>query len=384
MQDVAPKVFDLLLMLLDRRHRIVSKDELQATLCPGPPVSDSAIARTVMQARRAVGDPALIKTIHGVGYRFVGECSVPEATTLETVATTRLRMGVLPATNRTGQTQYEWAELGLPAMVIQALDNDAHLSVLSLPEMLTALTPSPASASVAERAEAASRLLGLQGCVHAAPRRQGAALRLDYQGQGEGAAHLEPLHTRGDGRGKGQWQAAQGLQVQAAGDIACARRHMRRALSLAEASGSPVRCARRLQHALELELQADTLAHSPDGHALLARAESSLQSHECAELRAVVERCEAAQALGAGRTDAALRALQRAIETTKLGRIQALSRLDAAWLLAEAVRTAEVPALVRPLGPWLDEHPLGRALSQRLAQSHLQSRQAAHRLPSLR
>lgn len=185
-QAVAPKVFDLLALLVERRQRVVSKDELLAVVWPGQVVSDGAIARAVMQARKAVGNPALIKTVHRIGYRFTGMADIPAAA----AAAPALRLGLLPLHNRSGDPRLDWIELGLAAMGIQALDSERGLSVASLPEMLAALAPLPGSATAGERADAAMRLLGLRSCVQATLRRQGATLWLDYQGFGEPLSEL--------------------------------------------------------------------------------------------------------------------------------------------------------------------------------------------------
>ncbi len=72
-----PKAFELLLYLVRNRHRAVGKDELQDALWPRSIVTETALTRCVMKARRAVGDDAekqaVIKTVHGHGYRFVAE-----------------------------------------------------------------------------------------------------------------------------------------------------------------------------------------------------------------------------------------------------------------------------------------------------------------------
>ncbi len=70
-----PKVFDVLIYLLDRRDRVVTKQELLDALWPGEAVSDSVLPRCVAAIRRAVGDSRArqrtIETAHGRGYRFV-------------------------------------------------------------------------------------------------------------------------------------------------------------------------------------------------------------------------------------------------------------------------------------------------------------------------
>lgn len=72
-----PRAFDLLVYLLEHRERVVGKDELLDAIWPRQVVSDASLARCVMKARRAVEDDAaaqaVIRTVHGHGYRFVAE-----------------------------------------------------------------------------------------------------------------------------------------------------------------------------------------------------------------------------------------------------------------------------------------------------------------------
>lgn len=73
---IEPKVLDLILHLIERRDRMVSKDELVANVWQGRVISDAAISSAVSAARRALGDDGqeqrYIRTIHGRGFRFVG------------------------------------------------------------------------------------------------------------------------------------------------------------------------------------------------------------------------------------------------------------------------------------------------------------------------
>src|SRR5256885_1968589 len=72
-----PQVFDLLLYLVQHRDRVVTKDDLIATVWKGRIVSDSTLTTRINAARKAVGDSggeqALIKTYARKGIRFIGE-----------------------------------------------------------------------------------------------------------------------------------------------------------------------------------------------------------------------------------------------------------------------------------------------------------------------
>lgn len=74
---VEPQVFALLVLLVENRERMISKDEIVEKIWDGRIVSDSAITSRIKSARRALGDDGkaqrLIRTVHGQGLRFVAE-----------------------------------------------------------------------------------------------------------------------------------------------------------------------------------------------------------------------------------------------------------------------------------------------------------------------
>ena len=74
---VEPLVFDLLEFLIRSRDRVVSKDDLIASVWNGRIVSESTLTSRMNAARHAVGDSGeqqrLIRTIPRRGFRFVGE-----------------------------------------------------------------------------------------------------------------------------------------------------------------------------------------------------------------------------------------------------------------------------------------------------------------------
>jgi pimeloyl-ACP methyl ester carboxylesterase/DNA-binding winged helix-turn-helix (wHTH) protein len=78
---VEPQVFDVLVYLLAHRERVVPKAELLDAVWGERFVSDSALTSRLRAARRAIGDDGttqrLIATVHGVGYRFVGDVTEP-------------------------------------------------------------------------------------------------------------------------------------------------------------------------------------------------------------------------------------------------------------------------------------------------------------------
>jgi TolB-like protein len=75
--QVEPQVFDLLIYLIKNRERVVSKDDLIASVWGGRIVSDSTLNTRIHSARKAVGDSAdqqrMIRTVPRKGFRFVAE-----------------------------------------------------------------------------------------------------------------------------------------------------------------------------------------------------------------------------------------------------------------------------------------------------------------------
>jgi DNA-binding winged helix-turn-helix (wHTH) protein len=73
---LSPKAFDLLAILLTNRPGVVPKDILRDKLWPGTNVVDANLNNLVSEIRSALGDdpqrPRFIRTVHRVGYAFVG------------------------------------------------------------------------------------------------------------------------------------------------------------------------------------------------------------------------------------------------------------------------------------------------------------------------
>src|SRR3954465_7474090 len=74
---IEPQVFDLLVLLVRNRDRVVSKDDLIASVWGGRIVSESTLTSRINAARRAVGDSGedqrLIRTVARRGLRFVAD-----------------------------------------------------------------------------------------------------------------------------------------------------------------------------------------------------------------------------------------------------------------------------------------------------------------------
>jgi TolB-like protein/Tfp pilus assembly protein PilF len=136
---VEPQVFDLLTYLVENRDRVVSKDDLIASVWRGRIVSDSTLASRINAARRAIGDngerQTLIRTIARRGVRFVGDVrALPEAVAAgdpRSDAAPDLARGaaraerpviaVLPFLNASGEPEQDYFSDGISEDIITAL-----------------------------------------------------------------------------------------------------------------------------------------------------------------------------------------------------------------------------------------------------------------------
>ena len=142
---VEPRAFALLSHLVANADRLVTKDELVDVIWEGRIVTDAAISTLVKTVRRSVGDDgksqALIRTIHGRGFRFVGilQQNIPASVRAEepppaidlTAQTSRPSIAVLPFRS-VGETLGLTAIAdAIPAELISSLSRLRWLRVLA-------------------------------------------------------------------------------------------------------------------------------------------------------------------------------------------------------------------------------------------------------------
>ena len=74
--QLMPRAFAVLRHLVEHAGRLITKDELLATVWRDAIVSDAALASCIRDLRRALGDsseaPRYIETVHRRGFRFIG------------------------------------------------------------------------------------------------------------------------------------------------------------------------------------------------------------------------------------------------------------------------------------------------------------------------
>ena len=179
---IEPQVFDLLVHLIRHRDRVVSKDDLLATIWQGRVVSESALFNRINAARKAIGDAGdrqrLIKTLPRKGLRFVGEVreeggqSLPPA---ELSLPDRASIAVLPFADMSGDAGREehFAD-GISEDLITGLARIRWLFVI-------ARNSTFAYKRRAVDAKQVSRELGVRYILEGSVRRAGNRLRITAQ-----------------------------------------------------------------------------------------------------------------------------------------------------------------------------------------------------------
>jgi DNA-binding winged helix-turn-helix (wHTH) protein/tetratricopeptide (TPR) repeat protein len=85
--QLRPKVFQVLLYLVEHRHRVVPKQELLAHVWPGLFISDATLENCLKEVRQALGDSGraqrLIHTLRGHGYRLIAAVETRAEASLE-------------------------------------------------------------------------------------------------------------------------------------------------------------------------------------------------------------------------------------------------------------------------------------------------------------
>jgi TolB-like protein len=145
---LTPQVFDLLVYLIQNRERVVSKDDLIATIWNGRVVSDSALTTRINAARSAIGDNGkqqrLIKTLSRKGFRFVGnareEQELPtsagrdllsEMPSFALALPEKPSIAVLPFTVMAADREQEYFADGMAEEIITALSRCHWLFVIA-------------------------------------------------------------------------------------------------------------------------------------------------------------------------------------------------------------------------------------------------------------
>jgi TolB-like protein len=142
--SIEPQVFDILAYLVQNRDRVVTKDDLIASIWEGRIVSESALTTRINAARSAIGDSGkqqrLIKTLPRKGVRFVAtvqEERKPAAVDLAEQETATLAppdhpsIAVLPFTNLSDDPEQQYFADAMTEEVTVALGRVPRLFVIA-------------------------------------------------------------------------------------------------------------------------------------------------------------------------------------------------------------------------------------------------------------
>lgn len=228
-----PRSFDLLVYLIERRDRIVSRQELLDALWPGTTVTENTIMQSVNEARKLLNDDPrdsrFIRTVSKAGYQFIGPIDetggyVEEITTLEmeyeeqpalpgprpqwwwrwlaAVGVMAVVLGgfglwrfsgssaragtviVLPFENSSTTAELDWLREGLPDMLITNLSRAGGMHILGREQVRALLAPGGADqqpSRVFDRAMAWGKEHGADTIITGSFARLGGKLRVAIQ-----------------------------------------------------------------------------------------------------------------------------------------------------------------------------------------------------------
>src|SRR4026207_1230771 len=98
---LTPKVFDILLTLVENRGQVVSKEDLMKRVWPDTFVEEGNLTQNISLLRKALGESPggvqFIETVPRRGYRFVAEISEPGNNHVVTTASSAVPSGEIPA-----------------------------------------------------------------------------------------------------------------------------------------------------------------------------------------------------------------------------------------------------------------------------------------------
>jgi DNA-binding winged helix-turn-helix (wHTH) protein/TolB-like protein/tetratricopeptide (TPR) repeat protein len=112
---LAPKAFDMLLVLIENRSRVLSKDELLEMVWPGTFVEEGNLKFNVSVIRKALGEESWIETLPRRGYRFAGEVEEISGVGVEVRDRTEVRVSLEAELKSSTKV---WVAIGLIALAV--------------------------------------------------------------------------------------------------------------------------------------------------------------------------------------------------------------------------------------------------------------------------
>src|SRR6185369_9951059 len=188
---IEPQVFDVLVYLIQHRDRVVSRDDLLASVWGGRIVSESTLSSRINSARSAIGDSGegqrLIKTLPRKGFRFVGRVREEEGPgrTLDgrtpaepprpaLALPDKPSIAVLAFTNMSGDPDQDYFSDGITEDIITALSRFSELFVIARNSSFQYKGRSPDIRQV-------GRELGVRYVLEGSIRRAGDRVRISAQ-----------------------------------------------------------------------------------------------------------------------------------------------------------------------------------------------------------
>jgi TolB-like protein/Tfp pilus assembly protein PilF len=171
--SLGARAFDVLLALLERRDRLVTKDELLAIAWPGLVVEENNLQVQISTLRKILGD-GVIKTVPGQGYRFTAEIAGAEARTIHALSRPAPSIAVLPFANRSHDEEDQYFSDGLADELLNVL---AKIHGLRVAARSSAFTFKDKNATVAE----VGRVLNVATVLEGSVRKAGNRMRISVQ-----------------------------------------------------------------------------------------------------------------------------------------------------------------------------------------------------------
>lgn len=129
---LTPKVFDVLLVLVQHHGHILSKDEVMKLVWPNTAVEEGNISRNISTLRKALGESPqkheFVETVPWRGYRFVANVKEVRG---QSASLTLESLAVLPLVNASDDPHTEYLSDGITDSLISNLSQLMRLKVMS-------------------------------------------------------------------------------------------------------------------------------------------------------------------------------------------------------------------------------------------------------------
>jgi TolB-like protein/Flp pilus assembly protein TadD len=173
---LAPKVFDTLVLLVKNQGRLIEKETLLKALWPRSVVEEVALAHSVSQLRKALGDPAedpkFIQTAPKRGYRFIAAVRLRSESQVALPASGgEATLAVLPFHNRSSNADQAYFVDGMTDEIVTALTRIRSLFVIA-----SSATMSMGNSDL--NPQSAARRLGVRYVLEGSVWRSGSQVRI--------------------------------------------------------------------------------------------------------------------------------------------------------------------------------------------------------------